>query len=84
MLPQKTTLKQQIKEVINNNPYHADNPADGEKAVDYFCDKMAELIIKTIKSSTVIINAGAINTTVTTSTGAGAGVNMSVVKGRIT
>jgi len=83
MLPQKEILKKEIKSIIDSNPYSADNPEDGKRAVDYFCDKMAEMLLKTIKSSTVILKPGSIKTTVTTSTGAGTGINNLPVKGEL-
>jgi hypothetical protein len=79
MLPTQIELQKTIKDIITKN----DNAEDAEAAINEFSRKLAQELLKVFQKADVIIGPGAIQTTVTTSTGAGTGFNPAQVQGKL-
>jgi hypothetical protein len=82
MLPPQPLLKENIKLIIDTNPYQGEN-SDSEKAVDYFCDQMSKLILQVLNEAQVVLLPGSVNTVVTTAAGAGTGINIIPANGSL-
>lgn len=86
MLPTQPDLKNSIKKIIDSNPYQSKEipvSDEGEKAIDYFCNQLSILILQILTQAQVIMPTGSIQTTVTTTTGAGSGVNIAPANGKL-
>ena len=85
MLPTAQVLSSRIKQIVVNNPHSpADNEADAEKAVDYFCNQLATEILKMLTTEAEVLHLpGKIQTVVSTPAGAGTGTNVVPLTGKL-